>query len=468
MGHRVTGSDSAFHPPMGPALEAWGVETAIGYDASHLTPAPDLVVVGNVCTRDNPEAQAARLSQANVVSMPEAIERLLLQGRPGYVICGSHGKTTASSLVAHLLTAAGLRPGFLIGGMPLNFEQGFLYGNPTAPFIIEGDEYDSAYFEKQPKFWRYPAEAALLTSVEHDHIDIYPTMAAYREAFLGFVQRMPRSGVLVANAGDREVRELAKYAPCRVIYYGMHGQNLGGIDPLWMAAPAGGLHGQVHFDLFAGGTLCGRVASPLLGNHNILNAVGAMAMAAHAADAPISGLIRSLRTFRGVKRRQELLGVADGVFVYDDFAHHPSAVKSTLEGLREKHPTGKLVAIFEPRSATACRNLHQDVYPEAFCASDFAILAPLGRMNIPENERLDIDRLARAIGSSCTPLNVQEIIREACDHVSEGDAIVIMSNGMFDNLHDRLLVALSMRARARRGAVAREVSQQLNIEIADS
>lgn len=444
MGHTVTGSDHAFHPPMGPALKQWGIKTVLGYDSQHLEPRPDLVVVGNVCTRDNPEAQAAIDAGLHVVSMPEAVETLVLPDRPSYVIAGTHGKTTTSSLVAHFLRSAHQDPGFLIGGIPLNFQSSFNPGASGAPFVIEGDEYDSAFFEKTPKFWRYRPRAALLTAVEQDHIDIYPTMPAYRHAFEEFVKRIPDNGVLVVNAGDAEVRRIASFARCPVVFYGIQNQDWGEVDPLWQASLVGSDNGMVTFDLFAAGSSCGRIASPLLGEHNLLNAVGAMALCAHAANVTVPVLSASLATFQGVKRRQELLGIAGGVFIYDDFAHHPSAVKHTLAAIRARHPGSQVIAVFEPRSATACRRLHQAVYPTAFKVADHTLIAPLGRGDIPHSDRLDVGQLVRDIGASASLAEDNaHIVRMVCDLARAGDAVVIMSNGTFGGLYDQLLVALT-------------------------
>lgn len=450
MGHSVTGSDHAFHPPMGPALEQWGVKTLLGYDSQHLEPTPDMVVVGNVCTRDNPEAKAAIEAGLHVVSMPEAIETLLLSGRPSYVIAGTHGKTTTSSLVAHFLRSAHKDPGFLIGGIPLNFQSSFNLGDLTGPFVIEGDEYDSAFFEKTPKFWRYRPQAALLTAIEQDHIDIYPTMNAYRHAFEEFVKCIPDNGVLVANAGDAEVRRVVSLARCPVVYYGIQHQDWGDVDPLWQASPVSPHNGLVVFDLFAAGSSCGRIASPLLGEHNLLNTVGAMALCAHAANVTIPVLTASLASFQGVKRRQEVLGIANGVYVYDDFAHHPSAVMHTLAAVRARHPASKVIAVFEPRSATACRNLHQAVYPAAFRAADHTLIAPVGRGDIPQSDRLDVAQLAKDIGPSASLAEDNaQIVRTVCDLARPGDAVVIMSNGTFAGLHDKLLVALTRQHQTR-------------------
>ena len=236
-GHRVSGSDTAFYPPMGDALARWGVETRQGFRAEHVADGPDLVVIGNVCRKDNPEARAAIDGGLRYTSFPGLMEELFLTQRPGFVVAGTHGKTTTTALVSWLLTATGKRPGFLVGGIPKNFGESFALGAEGAPFVIEGDEYDSAFFEKTPKFWRYRPWAAVLTSVEQDHIDIYPTMDAYRAAFRGFVERIPDEGILAGFAGDAEVRALLDGARSRVRTYALDGDAFGAAAPHWLAAP---------------------------------------------------------------------------------------------------------------------------------------------------------------------------------------------------------------------------------------
>ncbi|HJL15081.1 MAG TPA: Mur ligase family protein [Sandaracinaceae bacterium LLY-WYZ-13_1] len=449
-GHRVTGSDRAFHPPMGPALERWGVETMEGYDPANLEPAPDLVVVGNVCRPDHVEARAAIDRGLRYASFPATLASQVLARRRPFVVAGTHGKTTTSTLLAYLLDRAGQAPGMLLGGVPKDFDTSFRLGREDGPFVVEGDEYDSAFFEKTPKLWQYSAQAAILTSVEHDHVDIYPDPASYRDAFVTWVKSLPPDGVLVAWAGSRAVREVAIEAPCRVLWYAQSTDDVGAVQPTWMAAPIapqGGLH---PFDLFVGGSATRTVMSPLSGRHNVLNATAALALAAEAGGAPLDVLIGALRSFRGVSRRQELLGEAGGARVYDDFAHHPTAVRETLAGLRARHPDGRLFAVFEPRSATASRKLHQAAYPRAFASADRTLLAPVGRPEIAAEERLDVEAIAAAIREAGrqaeAPADHDALLARLLDEVRPGDTVVLMSNGAFGGLPDRLLAALAVRA----------------------
>ncbi|UJR86527.1 UDP-N-acetylmuramate--L-alanine ligase [Sandaracinus amylolyticus] len=449
-GHRVSGSDTAFYPPMGEALARWGIETRRGWDPANVADRPDLVVVGNVCRKDNPEARAAIDGGLAYTSMPGAIETLFLAERPGWVVAGTHGKTTTTALLAYLLHGLGLDPGMLVGGIPRDFGESFRVGGARAPFVIEGDEYDSAFFEKTPKMWRYEPHAAILTSIEHDHVDIYPDASSYRAAFEGFVDRIPESGTLVAFAGDPEVRAVASRARCRVVWYASSGDDTGGIDPTWLAAPIAAQGGMQPFDLFVGGTSCGPVLSPLPGAHNVRNAVATIALICETSEGtiPVQDVLACLRRFSGVRRRQELIGEARGVRVYDDFAHHPTAVRETLAAIRTRHPEGALIAAFEPRSATACRAMHQRAYEDAFHDADLAVLAPLGRSNVPEAERLDVAAIANAIraqgGDAIAPRDLDELITTITARASAGDTVLLMSNGDFGGLHDRLLAALAL------------------------
>jgi UDP-N-acetylmuramate: L-alanyl-gamma-D-glutamyl-meso-diaminopimelate ligase len=444
-GVRVTGSDTAFHPPIGPALERWGVQTMRGWDPMNLEPRPDLVVVGNVCRKENPEARHAIDHGMPYDSMPGALERLFLSKRVSLVVAGTHGKTTSTSLTAWLLADARKDPGFLVGGIPANFGESFAVGHEGGPFVIEGDEYDSAFFEKTPKFFRYLPRAVMLTSIEHDHVDIYPDETSYLEAFRGLVARIPEEGHLVAFAGDPHVREIAREASCSVTFYAVEGDETGGIAPAFLATPAG----PGAFDLFGMGSHVGRVNTPLTGLHNMRNALGAMALASLGAEVELPQAIASLGRFRGVKRRQELLGVAGGVRVYEDFAHHPTAVRETLRGLRERHPDGRLIAAFEPRSATASRRTHQAAYPSAFESADVTFIAPVGRAEIAETERLDRQAIAAAInasgGDAHAPADLDEVLAGVVASATEGDTIVLMSNGTFGGIYDRVIAALAAR-----------------------
>jgi UDP-N-acetylmuramate: L-alanyl-gamma-D-glutamyl-meso-diaminopimelate ligase len=445
-GHRVSGSDRAFYPPMGPALTRWGIETKTGYDPSNLEPAPDLVVVGNSCRKDHVEARAAIERGLRYASFPATLAELFLAHREPFVVCGTHGKTTTSALLAYLLDRAGLDPGMLIGGIPRDFDESFKLGRDRGPFVVEGDEYDSAFFEKTPKFWQYRPSAAILTSIEHDHIDIYPDEASYIDAFRGLIDRLPAHGLLAVWAGCPIARALAKDAPCRVVYYALSSDDCGDGTPEWSAAPLQSFGGAHPFALFAAGSSIGTVMSPLSGKHNVRNALAALILATERGGAPLANAIDALRAFRGVKRRQELLGIAAGVRVYDDFAHHPSAVRETLSGLRERHPDGRLIAAFEPRSATASRRLHQAAYESAFDDADLVVLAPVGRPEIADAERLDTKLLADALRQrgreAVAPAELGGVL-ETLAGAGPGDTVVLMSNGDFGGIHDRLLALLA-------------------------
>jgi UDP-N-acetylmuramate: L-alanyl-gamma-D-glutamyl-meso-diaminopimelate ligase len=461
-GHDVTGSDVAFYPPMGPALERWGIRTMTGFSAENLAERPDLVVVGNVCRRDNPEARAAIDGGLNYTSMAHAMAKHLLPGTAPLVVGGTHGKTTTSSMCAWLLDRGQLEPGFLIGGLPKNFEQRSFRlarkalplvqkaGEKTkrrTPFVIEGDEYDTAFFEKTPKFWHYRPEVAILTSIEHDHIDIYPDEASYLAAFHGFVERLPANGLLVAYAGDAAVVEVAQSASCPVAYYALEGEELNGCSPHWLAAPASQDPNGQSYDLYAGGSMAGRGALALSGRHNLLNATAAIAACCQGYGVPIQAAQRAMADFQGVARRQDLLGEPGGVRVYDDFAHHPTSVRETLAGLKARHRDGVLWAIYEPRTATACRRLHQQAYVESFDAADRVVFAPLGRSNIPDAERLNLPELAESLArrnvasEQCD--SVEAIVQLVQREAQPGDTVAVLSNGGFGGIHKKLLNALA-------------------------
>lgn len=462
-GHRVTGSDVAFNPPIGPALREWGVQCVSGYGPEHLEPAPDLVVVGNVCRPDNPEARAALDRGLAVTHIAGALQRFALDGTRPLVVTGTHGKTTTTSMATWLLECTGYSPGYLVGGIPSNFGKSFRSarrvlprageGERRSPFVIEGDEYDTAFFEKTAKFLHYQAEVAVVTSIEYDHVDIYSSFDAYCEAFRRLISAIPSSGLVIAHGGDPVVVNLVREsASAEVVWYALEGQAARGAPPHWTVAPAVmGSDGST-FDLFVGGVAAGRVGLPLPGRHNVLNAAAAMAACAHGFGARVPELMRALGSFRGVKRRQELIGVPDGVSVYDDFAHHPTAVSETLRALRTKHPQGRLWAVFEPRSATACRRLHQDAYPNAFEAADAIILAPLGRSGLPAAEALDLERLVedlRAGGQEATLAgSVDAIVDQLSAMARPGDVVALLSNGAFGGIHGKVLARFAERAGA--------------------
>jgi UDP-N-acetylmuramate: L-alanyl-gamma-D-glutamyl-meso-diaminopimelate ligase len=463
LGHDVSGSDVAFDPPIGPALAEWGVKTRLGFDPAHLSPPPDLVVIGNVCRPHNPEARAAIDGGLPYTHIAGALDRFVLEGTSPLVVAGTHGKTTTTALAAWLLESTGFRPGFLIGGLPKNFPRGFRAPRrenerrlPTGdkplrrpPFVIEGDEYDTAFFEKTAKFLHYRAEVVILTSIEHDHIDIYPTLEGYLEAFQKLLQKLPEGGLVVANAADPLVRQVVDAAlgeDPRVAWYALEGEETGGKPPHWLAAPASFSEAGTTFDLFAGGVLAGRYILPMPGHHNLRNAVAALGAAAQGYGAKLKDLGPALARFEGVRRRQDLIGTPRGISIYDDFAHHPTAVRETLRALRQKHARGKLIAVFEPRSATACRNLHQREYAACWDDADLVLFAPLGRDNLQPDERLDLPAIvAELAGRGRTArqmVSVDAILNELCASAQPGDTIALLSNGAFGGIYAKLLARL--------------------------
>jgi UDP-N-acetylmuramate: L-alanyl-gamma-D-glutamyl-meso-diaminopimelate ligase len=377
------------------------------------------------------------------------------------VVAGTHGKTTTSAMCAWLLEHAGTEPGFLIGGLPKNFDESFRLGRQRRalpmshalgarkpPFVIEGDEYDTAFFDKTPKFWHYRPEIVVLTSIEHDHLDIYPDEAAYLAAFAGLLTRVPDDGLLIAHAADAKVVALVReHARCPVAWYALEGDDTHDQPPHWLAAPAVSDASGQSFDLYAGGTYAGRGALAQSGEHNLRNALGAIAAVSQGFGVPVTTAVAGMAQFAGVARRQDLIGEIGGVRVYDDFAHHPTAVRETLRGLGRRHGDGALWAVYEPRTATACRALHQSAYLEAFDAADRVLFPPLGRDNVPDEERLDLDALVAGLAARGVRAervaSIDAIIGLLCEHAAPGDTIALLSNGAFGGIHQRLLEALT-------------------------
>jgi UDP-N-acetylmuramate: L-alanyl-gamma-D-glutamyl-meso-diaminopimelate ligase len=385
-------------------------------------------------------------------------EHFLARRRP-LVVAGTHGKTTTSAMCAWMLSKSGLEPGWFIGGIPKGLGLGAAVGSTRvrpdrgrAPFVVEGDEYDAVYWHKQPKFLDYvgvgPDDVAIVTSIEQDHVDIYPDVASYEAAFHALGAALPAGGLVVCDFRDARVRAVVPpSAKARVVGYALERDDTGDLTPTWLGAPAGTTaDGSQAFDLFVGGMACGRFTLRVPGAHNVRNAVGALAACIDGLGLKLEDARAHLATFEGVKRRQDLLGEPDGVRVYDDFAHHPTAVDETLRALKSRHPAGALWVAFEPRSATACRALHQDAYAAAFDAADRVLLAPLGRTNVPEAERLDLARLAGALGAKAAAMpSVDAIVARIAAEARPGDTVALFSNGAFGGAHGKLLAALAAR-----------------------
>jgi UDP-N-acetylmuramate: L-alanyl-gamma-D-glutamyl-meso-diaminopimelate ligase len=439
-GHDVEGSDHGVYPPMSDFLEREGIRAHAEYAEAHITSDIETVIVGNAISRGNPELEAVLDRKLRYRSLPEAVREHYLWSRRSLVIAGTHGKTTTAALVGWLLHASGRDPSLLVGGIAGNFEGSYLLGRGR-DFVIEGDEYDSAFFDKTAKFLKYLPDIVLVGNLDYDHADIYADMEALRVAFRRLVALIPRTGRLVLGADSAEALRLRHAAPCPVETVGL------GEEADWRAAEVQASDTGVRFEVTHRGERLGHVSSPLAGLHNVRNALAAFAVG-HAAGLTFEEMARAAASFAGVKRRLELRGVAGGVAVIDDFAHHPTAILETIRAVKLAYPDRRVWAIFEPRSATSCRRVFQQDFARAFAesAADEIVLAPVYRTSLPADERLSVEDLVRDLERAGrrarhiegTDRIVETVAREA----RPGDVVVAMSNGAFDGIHDRLLAAL--------------------------
>ena len=442
-GFTVQGSDQGVYPPMSEFLAVEGITAFDGYDAAHITGDLSLVIVGNAISRGNPELEAVLARKIRYCSLPEAIREHFLWGARSIVIAGTHGKTTTTSLTGWVLTAAGLDPTVLVGGIAKNFGAGgssYRVGSGRE-FVIEGDEYDSAFFDKTAKFLKYLPDIAVIGNVEFDHADIYADLRAVTQAFSRLTLLVPRTGLLLLGHDSEHALALKEGAVSPVQTFGFDERA----D--WVAYDLQAADGVQRFSVRHGRDYIGAFELPLLGAHNVRNALAAIAVG-RAIGLEASAIARGLRRFEGVKRRLEVVGDAGGVRVYDDFAHHPTAVAETLAAVRQAYPGRRVWAVFEPRSASSCRKVFQRDFERAFArgGADETLIATVFRSTLPETERLSVDELvdeickagrrARHVGD--TGHIIETIVAER----QPGDVVVIMSNGGFDNIHRRLLARL--------------------------
>jgi UDP-N-acetylmuramate: L-alanyl-gamma-D-glutamyl-meso-diaminopimelate ligase len=440
-GHDVRGSDQSVYPPMSDFLRQQGITLLEGYRAEHITAEIDLVVVGNAISRGNPELEEVLDRKIRYCSLPEAVRDHFLWGARSVVITGTHGKTTTTSLTGWLLTHGGADPSVFIGGIAENFDGSYRIGGGRE-FVIEGDEYDSAFFDKTAKFLKYLPDIAVVNNIEFDHADIYADLEAIRVAFRRFVNLVPRRGLLLLGADNAEAMALSASARCRVETFGLSD------GATWQAhdLQVGGT--STSFGLRREGKTVGRFEVPLLGAYNVRNAAAALAVGV-AVGIDTDTLAEGLRRFRGVRRRLQLRGTAAGVMVYDDFAHHPTAIEETLTGVRSAHPARRLWAIFEPRSATSCRRVFQQDFIRALGRADRVVLAAVFRSTLPDDQRLDAGHIVRALEDGGVHARyipaTDDIVRTVAKEAREGDIVIVMSNGGFDNIHQKLLDALAAR-----------------------
>jgi UDP-N-acetylmuramate: L-alanyl-gamma-D-glutamyl-meso-diaminopimelate ligase len=447
-GYAVRGSDEAAYPPMSTRLRDLGITIDEGYDPAHLRPrerrpAPDLVVVGNAAVPTHPEAAYAREHGLVQMSLPDALGHFFLRDRRSLVVAGTHGKTTTAGMLAHVLRHAGLDPGFFIGGVMTNYGATCAVGSGPH-FVVEGDEYDSAYFDKRPKFMHYRPTSAIVTSMEFDHADIYEDWDEYRDAFRAFVALLPPDGLLLLNGDDEEVRALADRTEASVRFFGLQG----GDDNL-TATDIRAVEGGQRFTLVANGHPLTEIFLPLGGWVNRFDALGVCAVALNERIAPET-IAEAFASFEGMKRRQEVLGEADGVIVVDDYAHHPTAVAATVHAVQERWPSRRTVAVFEPRSNSSRRKVFEGTYADALATAGAVFLSspPLRHNDEPDNF-LDADTVAARIASGGTPAaaydSADALLPPLLDTLRPGDVALVMSNGSFDGLHRKLLAALRER-----------------------
>lgn len=444
-GQRVSGSDENVYPPMSTMLEAIGIQIMRGYDAANLTPAPDCVVVGNAIPRGNPEVEETLKRRLIYRSLPEVLKEEFIRGRRSLVVAGTHGKTTTTSLAAWVIDQAGLNPSFLVGGVVQNFDVSFRVTDSDY-FIIEGDEYDTAYFDKGPKFMHYLPEIAVVNNIEFDHADIYKDLDAVKLAFRRLMNLVPGNGKLIVGWDSPPVREVVASFGARLFTqletFGTSG------DAKWQAREISYSDGLTRFSLYRDGARWAEFSTPLIGEFNVRNCLSVI-VATDAWGVGRETIAAALKTFKSVRRRCEVRGEVDGITVIDDFAHHPTAVHETLAALRVKYKDRRVVAVFEPRTRTSSHATFQQRYVDAFVPADYVIVSRVydAQRAAEMGGVLDIEKLIADIAAQKKPAHaitdVDEIVDFLRRELRSGDVVAIMSNGGFGGIHEKLLAALS-------------------------
>jgi UDP-N-acetylmuramate: L-alanyl-gamma-D-glutamyl-meso-diaminopimelate ligase len=455
-GRRVTGSDKAFYPPMSDELKRLGIETFEGFDAANLHSengaAPDVVVVGNATSRGNVEIEYTLNNRLRYASMPEIIRENFIRGKHSTVVAGTHGKTTTTSLMAWVMQAGGLDPSFLVGGVVENFGSSFKVADSNH-FVIEGDEYDTAYFDKGPKFLHYLPDLVILNNIEYDHADIYPDLDAVRKVFRLLINLIPSNGRLVAGWDSPVAREIVSrpIEPqgvwCEVESFGIEHP-----DAKWTAREMDFLPDATRFKVLREGKEYGVFQTPLAGMFNVRNCLGAIA-AAETLGIDRRMVAEALATFKSVKRRMQVRGVVNDITVIDDFAHHPTAIRETLRAIKQRYPERRVVAVFEPRSWTTRKKVFQKDYPAAFAAADYVVIAPLFEsFRLAAADQLSIEEVLsdlRAAGKQAFSIEgAGAIVEHVAPDLRAGDVVVIMSNGGFGGIHQKMLDAIGGKENA--------------------
>ncbi len=443
-GFTITGSDSHVYPPMSDFLAKTGINVCNGYGEKNLVPKPDLVIVGNVITKKNPESTALLESQIPYLSFPQALSHFYINPLTSLVVTGTHGKTTICSLLATALYRVGLDPTFMIGGIVNEFNSNFRLGSGDY-FVAEGDEYDTAFFDKESKFLHYQPEIAIITSIEFDHADIFTDIDAIKRSFRKFVQLLPRDGLLIANFDDPDVTEIALEAPCPVEGYGLNSSYHWSLGEMQFGSE------KSSFTVFHHGEKWSKMSVGLPGEHNCLNSLAVCAVM-NRLGVSSADINRGLSSFRGVKRRQEVRAIENGITVIDDFAHHPTAVRETVNALKKAYKGQRLIIIFEPRTNSSRRSIFQQEYVSAFDSSDITIIRePLPLADFSPDELFSATRLAADLKDmrdlkATAFKTTEEILNCLSTLLQQGDVVAILSNGGFDNIHSRLIEQIKNRS----------------------
>ncbi|MBT4260632.1 MAG: UDP-N-acetylmuramate:L-alanyl-gamma-D-glutamyl-meso-diaminopimelate ligase [Nitrospina sp.] len=438
-GYLVTGSDANIYPPMSTLLKSSGIDIKSGYQRNNITADIDQVIVGNAVSKDNPEVLAVQEKGIPYISFPEAIKKFYLKNQKSLVVTGTHGKTTTTALLSWVLHSAKRKPGFMVGGWMKNFD-----GNHAIPegkfFVSEGDEYDTAFFDKGPKFLHYSPFASILTGIEFDHADIYRDLDHIKDSFRKFVNIIHPSGFLLAAFSDKNVQDVLADASCQVETYGFSS------SADWVIGDYKFVSGKGYFTLSHQNVNVANFNLPMIGRHNIQNATSVAVMGLKLG-LTTQEIQEGFHTFKGIKRRQEVLGVKNGVTVIDDFAHHPTAIQLTLEGIKEAYPGQRIWAIFEPRSATCKRKVFEDRLPKSFTPADLVIIADLFAPDkIDPKDRLNPELVVENInndgGDAYFIPDTEALINKLITECRPKDVLLIMSSGGFSGIHQKLIARL--------------------------
>ncbi len=436
MGYSISGSDHNVYPPMSDFLADKGIQLFEGYDPANLDHSPDLVVIGNAVTRQNVEAQAVLKTGIPYISMPQAVNQFIAKDKKIILVTGTHGKTTTSSIMAHILFTAGMDPSFMIGGILKDFNSSFRIGSGEY-MVIEGDEYDTAFFDKGPKFMHYDPDMTIMTGIEFDHADIFTGIDHIKTVFLNFVKKIEKNSHIIAYDNNDNLKEVLEASAVSVETYGNHAQ--------WFFSNHMQEHSKTFFDV-QGPDKAISIETDLVGRHNLLNCLACIA-AANRIGIDDKRVCHALKTFSGIKRRQEIRGIKHGITVMDDFAHHPTAVRETIKAVKPFYKDGRVIAVFEPRTNTSMRNIFQNTYPDSFLDADMVcVCEPDVKKKIPEKDKFSTRKLVADIETKGVSAyhfkNSDAVINFLVPELRRNDLVLIMSNGGFDNIHHKLLESI--------------------------